>query len=288
MQAFLDYIQYEKRYSVHTLKSYENDLRQFELFLIEEYESVQLKEANHQMIRSWTAGLMEANISPRTINRKISSLKTYYRFLMREGKRSDNPTNKVVAPKTSKRLPDFVEQNKMERLFHEGLFEEDFSGWRDRMLLELLYGTGIRLSELINLKEADFENTQIKVLGKRNKERWVPVPEIVSETMIRYRSEKQNLGLHSPWFFVTDKGNKLYEKFVYRKVNHYLGKVTTSQKKSPHVLRHTFATHLLNSGAQLNAIKEMLGHANLSATQVYTHNTIDKLKNIHQQAHPRA
>ncbi len=289
MEAFLDYIKFEKRYSPHTLVAYQNDLEQFSGYLKQSYEVDSLNEVTHVMVRSWIVELMDEKVSPRSVNRKLSSLKSYYRFALRQKQIKSNPMSKVVSPKTSKRLPEFVEARKMEALLDDDWFSDDFSGVRDQLLMELLYGTGVRLSEVIGLREVNCSSDTIKVLGKRNKERIIPVSEGLSQLITKYRLEKQNLPeADREFLMVTDKGNKLYEKFVYRKVNKYLGKVTTARKKSPHVLRHTFATHMLNNGADLNAIKELLGHANLSATQVYTHNTIDQLKNIYSQAHPRA
>ena len=288
-QKFLDYIRFEKRYSVHTVISYSRDLDQFEIYLGEVYELNDLLEAGHQMVRSWIVKLMEVGITARTINRKLSTLKSFYKYSLRQGEITKNPMNKVVAPKTAKKLPEFVEQDKMQLLFRDDVFSDDFASFRDRLMLELLYATGIRLSELVGLKESDVSANAIKVLGKRNKERIIPVGNFLMELIQNYLNKKKEISLEqNEYLLVTDRGDKLYDKFVYRKVNYYLGVITTANKKSPHVLRHTFATHMLNNGADLNAIKELLGHANLSATQVYTHNTIEKLKNVHSQAHPRA
>ena len=288
-QKFLDYIRFEKRYSVHTVISYSRDLDQFEIYLGEVYELNDLLEAGHQMVRSWIVKLMEVGITARTINRKLSTLKSFYKYSLRQGEITKNPMNKVVAPKTAKKLPEFVEQDKMQLLFRDDVFSDDFASLRDRLMLELLYATGIRLSELVGLKESDVSANAIKVLGKRNKERIIPVGNFLMELIQNYLNKKKEISLkQNEYLLVTDRGDKLYDKFVYRKVNYYLGVITTANKKSPHVLRHTFATHMLNNGADLNAIKELLGHANLSATQVYTHNTIEKLKNVHSQAHPRA
>jgi integrase/recombinase XerC len=288
-QKFLDYIRFEKRYSVHTVISYSRDLDQFEIYLGEVYELNDLLEAGHQMVRSWIVKLMEVGITARTINRKLSTLKSFYKYSLRQGEITKNPMNKVVAPKTAKKLPEFVEQDKMQLLFRDDVFSDDFASLRDRLMLELLYATGIRLSELVGLKESDVSANAIKVLGKRNKERIIPVGNFLMELIQNYLNKKKEISLEqNEYLLVTDRGDKLYDKFVYRKVNYYLGVITTANKKSPHVLRHTFATHMLNNGADLNAIKELLGHANLSATQVYTHNTIEKLKNVHSQAHPRA
>jgi integrase/recombinase XerC len=274
---------------VHTVKSYTVDLNQFSVYLQLSFEVDKLELAGFQMVRSWIVQLMESGNSSRTVNRKLSALKSFYKFSMRQGAIETNPMLKIVAPKMSKRLPEFVEQSKMNLLFQPDAFGNSFQDVRDRLIIEMLYGTGIRLSELVGLKTANWTNDAIKVLGKRNKERIIPVSNSLAQLIKDYLILKAELpNVDSTYLIVGNKGNKLYEKFVYRKVNRYLGNVTTAQKKSPHVLRHTFATHMLNNGADLNAIKELLGHANLSATQVYTHNTIEKLKNVHSLAHPRA
>lgn len=289
-EKFLQYIKYEKRLSPHTLTAYNSDLKQFYSFLENSYQISDITSANHQIIRSWMASLIEQKISARTIHRKLTSLKTYFKFLLREGIVKTNPMLKVVSPKMSRKLPVFVEKTKMISLLDNIKFENDFEGCRNRLILEMFYSTGMRLSELINLKHSDINNyTQnIKVLGKRNKERLIPFTPRLKTIMHEYCKVKEKAGLSSEYIFVTKKDEKIYEKLVYRIVNHYLSAVTTSDKKSPHVLRHTFATHMLNNGADLNAIKELLGHANLSATQIYTHNSFEKLKNIYQQAHPKA
>lgn len=287
---FVEYLQYEKRFSPHTVTAYSNDLTQFYDFLNLEYQIKDIKEVNHTFIRTWLVKMMEQEISPRSINRKITTLKTYYKFLLREGEVSLNPMLKIVAPKNSKRLPEYVEQEKMDRLLDFTEFKEGFEGMRDKMIIELFYATGIRLSELISLNHYsfDFYNNAIKVLGKRNKERIIPISFFTKEQLQKYLLVLKKSFPNAAYFFVTNKGEKLYPKFVYDLVKRNLGSVTTAKKKSPHVLRHSFATNMLNNGAELNAIKELLGHASLSATQVYTHNTIKKLKNIHSQAHPKA
>lgn len=284
---FLKFLQYEKRLSNHTLVAYSNDLRQFLEFLATTYEIKDITEVNHTIIRSWIVSLMEQKITARTVNRKITTLKTFYKFLLRQQKVSQNPMLKVLSPKMSKRLPVFVEKEKMDVLLDDTAFDDDFEGQRNKLIIELLYASGMRLSELINLKQTDVDlySCQLKVLGKRNKERIIPFSSTLKEQVQQYIALKPSEC--TEYLFVSKKGLKLYEKLVYRVVNSYLSMVTTANKKSPHVLRHTFATHMLNSGADLNAVKELLGHANLSATQVYTHNTVEKLKNIHKQAHPR-
>jgi integrase/recombinase XerC len=285
---FIQYLQFEKRLSGHTLVAYTNDLTQFFKFLDTTYEIKNISEVNHTAIRSWIVSLMEQKITPRSVNRKITTLKTFYKFLLRQGVVVESPMLKILSPKTSKRLPVFVEKEKMDELIDNSGFGDDFEGRRNKLIIELFYATGIRLSELINLKTSDvnLHSGQLKVLGKRNKERIVPFSNELKRSIEDYLEIKIDSDVVE--FFVSNSGKKLYEKFVYRLVNNYLSMVTTADKKSPHVLRHTFATHMLNNGADLNAIKELLGHANLSATQVYTHNTVEKLKNIHKQAHPKA
>jgi len=291
-KAFLKYLQFEKRYSSHTICSYETDLEQFGIFCNSVIKDFDITKADHRIIRSWIVHLTENNISARTIRRKLTTLRSFYRYLNREGLLSNNPAEKIIPPKLSKRLPVFVDEDSINTLIDNYEFGDDFSGVRNRLIMEMFYTTGVRLSELINLKNIDIDhyNMTIKVLGKRNKERIVPYNASLNKTIKEYVEKKKEISQEDgmDFFFITDKGNKIYNKFVYRIVNKYLQLVTTIEKKSPHVLRHTFATHMLNSGADINAIKELLGHANLSATQVYTHNTFEKLKNIYKQAHPRA
>ena len=284
---FIEFIQYEKRSSNHTLVAYSNDLKQFADYLHTTYEIKNISEINHTLIRSWIVSLMEQKITPRSVNRKITVLKTFYKFLLRQNKVTENPMLKILSPKTSKRLPVFMEKEKMDTLLDGEAFADDIEGQRNKLIIELFYATGIRLSELINLTEAnvDLYLAQIKILGKRNKERIVPFNAALKELLRQYIASKTNL--NTEYLFVNKNGKKLYEKQVYKIVHAYLSLITTADKKSPHVLRHTFATHMLNNGADLNAIKELLGHANLSATQIYTHNTVEKLKNIHKQAHPK-
>lgn len=285
---FIQYLQFEKRLSDHTLVAYTGDLDQFFDFLRTTYEINNIKEITHSVVRSWIVQLMEQKISSRSVNRKITTLKTFYSYLLRQKVVSESPMLKILSPKTSKRLPVFVEKDNMDLLIDTIAFGDDFEGCRNKLVIELFYATGIRLSELINLKEAnvDLNLCQLKVLGKRNKERIVPFNNELKNSIGKYLELKS--GLSQEFLFVMKNGKKLYEKFVYRIVNKYLSDVTTIDKRSPHVLRHSFATHMLNNGADLNAIKELLGHANLAATQIYTHNTVEKLKTIHKQAHPKA
>ena len=290
LDEFLKYLQLEKRYSPHTVKAYQIDLTQFQDYLEETYECV-LQKAKHSMVRSWLAQMLDYGISSRSVNRKITALKSFYKFLLKEEIIIEDPTIKVVSPKMSKKLPAFVEEGQMRQLLDELDFTDDYAGVRDKLMIELFYSTGIRQAELINLKikDVDLSSNLIKVLGKRNKERLIPLTIELRQKIDAYLNLRAELSIKdSKYLLLTNKGKKLYPTLVYRQVNHYLSQVTSLDKKSPHVLRHTFATHMLNNGADLNAIKELLGHANLSATQVYTHNTIDKLKKIYKQAHPRA
>jgi integrase/recombinase XerC len=284
---FITYLSSEKRFSEHTIKSYTNDLKQFISFLSSEFQIIdEINEISFQIIRTWIASLLEKGLSPRSVNRKISTLKTYFKFLIREGKLIENPMMKVVAPKSKKRLPVFIEEDQIASLLNEVQFEEGFVGQRNKLIIELFYVTGIRLSELINIKisDVDFNNQSIKVLGKRNKERIIPLSSTTINSLNNFIENNQK----NHFLFTNLDGMKLYTKLVYRLVNKYIAKISSVNKKSPHILRHTFATHMLNNGADINAIKELLGHANLSATQVYTHNTIEKLKTVYKQAHPRA
>ncbi len=284
---FINYLSSEKRFSEHTVISYSTDLTQFLNFINVEFKiSTQVSGISFQIVRSWITSLLEKGVSPRSVNRKISTLKTYFKFLIRENAITESPMLKVVAPKSKKRLPVFIEENQIENLLNQIKFNGGFVGERDKLIIELFYVTGIRLSELVNIKisDVDFNNNLIKVLGKRNKERLIPLSiTIVNE--LEFFIKKYDL---NQYLFTNLGGTKVYNKLVYRVVKKYISKISSVSKKSPHILRHTFATHMLNNGADINAIKELLGHANLSATQVYTHNTIGKLKSIYKQAHPRA
>jgi integrase/recombinase XerC len=289
IHSFFDYLTFEKKYSAHTITSYKNDIGQFIAFINPNNESFDIADINYQQIRAWVASLLKDKIAARSVNRKLSSLKSFFKYLQRQQIIDVNPMAKISGPKTPKRLPVFVDEHQMEDLFAEVKFEEGFNGLRDRLILDLFYQTGIRRSELTNLKEIDLDlfNSTIKVLGKRNKERIIPISLPLKRNLETYLKVKQELNLSNPMLLVSEKGHTLSEQAVYNSVKKYLSQVTTIQKKSPHVLRHTFATHLLNNGADINAVKDLLGHANLSATQVYTHNTIEKLKKSYKQAHPR-
>ena len=287
IKNFLDYLTIEKRYSVHTTVSYKNDLNQFNLYLSESYSGIEFQKVEMIHVRSYMVHLLESKLAKSTVARKVSSIKSLYKFMKKEQLISSSPIQLLETPKLDSRLPVFLKEEEVVNLFEEFKFEDSFSGKRDKMILYLFYQTGIRLSELIGIKDVDVRNGELKVLGKRNKERIIPLSNIIQPLIDQYLNLKDELGFKKKYFFVTDNGNKLYEKFVYRKVNYYLSMVSSKQKKSPHILRHTFATHMLNNGADLNSIKEILGHENLSATQVYTHNTFQKLKSIHKQSHPR-
>ena len=290
VDSFLKYLRYEKRYSEHTLTAYEKDLEQFTNFLQETFEIDDLTEVKHPHLRSWIVELMEAGIAPGSINRKIATLKSYYKFLLAREFVTTNPTGRLKPLKVEKRLPSFVRENEMVVLLDQIEFSEDFFGLRDRVILEMLYATGIRLSELIGLKDLDINEYQnsIKVLGKRNKERLIPTTDFLVKLLRNYQQQRNKQFGKTEFLLVTDNGDKLYPMMVYRTVKKYLEQVTTISKKSPHVLRHTFATHLLNKGAELNAVKDLLGHTSLAATQVYTHNSMEKLKSVFDQAHPKA
>jgi integrase/recombinase XerC len=287
IKNFLDYLIIEKRYSVHTTVSYRNDLNQFNLYLSESYSGIEFQKVEMIHVRSYMVHLLESKLAKSTVARKVSSIKSLYKFMKKEQLISSSPIQLLETPKLDSRLPVFLKEEEVVNLFEEFKFEDSFSGKRDKMILYLFYQTGIRLSELIGIKDVDVRNGELKVLGKRNKERIIPLSNNIQPLINQYLNLKDELGFKKKHFFVTDNGNKLYEKFVYRKVNYYLSMVSSKQKKSPHILRHTFATHMLNNGADLNSIKEILGHENLSATQVYTHNTFQKLKSIHKQSHPR-
>lgn len=290
VEQFLQYLEYEKRYSAHTMVSYTNDLRQLREYLDAFEESSAIQDLQTFHIRNWIVELMDQDYAVRTIQRKLSTLKSFFKYVRRQGYRKDNPVSVIIAPKAPKRLPEFVEGSQMDSLFsHEDLFVDDLSGRRDKLLLLLFYSTGMRLAELIGLREDAFQvdESSIRVIGKRDKERLIPLTRSLCKALESYIEEKHLVLGPSEHLLVLDNGHKLYPKFVYRKVNEYLGRVTTLSKKSPHVLRHTFATHMLENGAELQSIKEILGHASLAATQVYTHNSIDRLKKIHTQAHPR-
>jgi integrase/recombinase XerC len=290
-ESFLQYLAVEKRYSPHTVRSYSIDLDQFAIYLSGQGLSGDLAGVTSADIRSWVVSMFSQGISSASVHRKISCLRVFYRYLRKEGVISRDPLEKVVMPKRKKALPSFVEEKAMSDLLDSYDFGEGFPAARDRAVLEMLYLTGMRRAELIGLKcnDIDLPEGTIKVTGKRNKQRIIPIVLPFRRRLEEYIAARNDFAgdNRAGWFFVTDKGNKLYDKFVYNIVKRYLSMVTTIEKKSPHVLRHTFATHMLNRGADLNSIKELLGHANLSATQIYTHNTFEKLKELYASKHPR-
>lgn len=288
---FLNYIKFEKRYSLHTVIAYQTDLEQFFVYINAQYDSPTVQSINSMMIRSWLACLKgDEKLSAKSLNRKISSLKTFFRHLLKNQIITQTPMSTVVAPKISKRLPVFVQENNLETLFNHVEFTNNWKGKTEQLVLQIFYHTGIRLSELIQLKTVniDFYYQHIKVLGKGNKERIIPISKELLSDIKEYISLKSEAIKQVPQLLVTEKGTALQPRSVYAMVKKYLSMVTTVQKRSPHVLRHSFATHLMNSGADLNAVKELLGHSSLAATQVYTHNTIEQLKDIFKKAHPKA
>ena len=293
---FRNYLKSERNYSPHTLSAYLSDLDTFHHFLEEYYEmdgfaEADLKDIDHRMIRNWMGELLESGLSRRSVARKIASLNTWFKFLQKSSTLESNPAAKIKVPKFEKKLPAFLKEKNAEILFNEVEWPDTFEGIRGKCILEVLYGCGLRRSELIDLQYGNIEFSQktFKVMGKGNKERVVPFGEHVLQAMEEYMQVCDREGInYRGHFFVKNKGEKLYPKLVYKIVNHALDGVCTLSKKSPHVLRHTFATHLLNAGADLNAIKELLGHNSLAATQVYVHNSIKKLKNIYKKSHPKA
>lgn len=291
---FIDYLKYERRSSANTVAAYENDLGQFFAFVDEKLGIKNLDEICTNDIRTWIISLLEdQSLSARTVGRKISSLRAFFRYEVKIKELQKNPVSAVHVPKASAKLPQFVDKKDMEKLFDDGLFADDFEGLRDKTIIELFYNTGMRLSELINIRKNDinFGDNTLKVLGKRSKERVIPFGPNMEKLLTIYfdNYEKKFCNASENYFiFVTADGRQLYPKAVYRIVRKYLDMVTTIDKRSPHVIRHTFATHMLNNGADLNAIKTILGHSSLAATQVYTHNSIEQLKSIYKQAHPRA
>jgi len=289
--SFLNFLQFEKRTSPHTILAYQTDLLQFESYLnrdAKEGEQYEVGNASYQDIRAWLIGMIDKELSPRSVNRKIATLSTFYKFLIKKGVLETSPAEKLQALKVSKPLPAFVKENELEIVLNQTEFSTDYSGQRDRVVLELLYGTGIRLAELqqLTLRDIDFGKKVISVLGKRNKQRIIPLHR---NLLILLQQHIEQFPIAPTDYLVrTLKGKQAYPMLIYRIVNQYLTVGTTADKKSPHVLRHTFATHLLEHGAELNAIKDLLGHESLAATQVYTHNSLSRLKEIFDQAHPKS
>lgn len=291
-KSFIDYLLLEKNYSKHTVTAYQNDLGNFKKFIKDEYDSDDIFHVNYSQIRNWIVSLVENEISNRSINRKVSSLHSYYMFLLKIGDIKTNPLAKHKALKTSKKIQVPFSENEINMVLDELHFEDDFEGIRNKLIIELFYSTGIRRIELVDLKlsSVNFETKTLKVLGKRNKERIVPLIKPVLQTLVKYLHERSSLQYieNKDDLFLTKKGVKIYETLVYRIINEYFSIASSKVKKSPHILRHSFATHLLNQGANLNAVKELLGHSSLAATQVYTHNSIAELKKVHINSHPRS
>ncbi|PWJ59879.1 integrase/recombinase XerC [Dyadobacter jejuensis] len=289
IKKFIDFLTFEKRSSAHTIKAYQTDLEQLRVYLAAHYETDQPEEAQSGMLRSWIVALMEQGINPTSINRKIASIRSFYAFLRKKKVILKDPSSILVTLKTRKKLPEFIEEKGIAQLFEEIENPEDFAGIRDQAVLELLYGTGIRLSELLSIRTSDINlySHTLRVLGKRGKERIVPLTGPLSELLPKYLSMRAP-SEPTDQLIITDSGKPAYPMYVQRLVKKHLRLVTTLGQKSPHTLRHSYATHLLNRGADLNAIKELLGHTNLAATQIYTHNTIEKLKKSHQDAHPKS
>jgi len=292
ISTFLDYLKFQKRYSQHTIISYQNDLTAFFDYTRVQFDESQLQNIKPTFIRTWFAQLKSEGISSKTINRKISALKSFFKYNIRQGLIEVSPMTTITSPKVGKRLPQFVEKKDIDTLFDHVEFPDSWTGRTERLLLQILYNTGIRQAELINLKEnqVNLSNNSIKVLGKGSKERVIPVSNALLKEIGAYTAEKRKQFANADivYLLINEKGRKLYPKYVYNVAKKYLTLVTTIDKKSPHILRHTFATHLTNNGADLNAVKELLGHSSLAATQIYTHNTIEKLKDVFKKAHPKA
>ena len=283
---FTSYLQFEKRYSEHTVLAYGQDLNAFVEFA-EVKKISEFADLSSAFIRSWIVYLIEGGMKNKSVNRKLASLRTFYKWMRKEGLIDHSPMTKVQGPKNEKHLPVFAKESELLPSKIEELFSDDYSGKRDALMLELFYQTGIRLSELIGLTLKDIQGNQIKVLGKRNKERIIPISDDLVQQIQVYLELRKEISSKCENLLLLDSGNKLYPTFAYRKINYYLGKVTSLDKKSPHILRHTFATHMLNRGTGLETLKDLLGHANLSATQIYTHNSFAQLNSIYSQAHPR-
>ncbi|MBK8521529.1 MAG: tyrosine-type recombinase/integrase [Chitinophagaceae bacterium] len=292
IQQFLDYLSFQKRYSRHTITSYQNDLTAFFDFLLTRFDETQPTAIKTTFVRSWLAELKEKGMESKSINRKISTLKSFFKYQLRQQTITVSPMTAIISPKVNKRLPQFVDKKDVTTLLTHVEFPDTWAGKTDQLILHLFYNTGMRQAELTGLKETDISksNGTVKVLGKGNKERIIPVSNQLIQKMYDYMEDKRTAleNFDRTILLVTASGKKLYPRYVYSTVNKYLAMVTTIDKKSPHVLRHSFATHLMNNGADLNAVKELLGHSSLAATQIYTHNTIEKLKDIHKKAHPKA
>jgi integrase/recombinase XerC len=289
-QSFIEYLQLEKNYSLHTVTAYENDLRSFADFCKKEYKDDNIIKVHYVQIRSWIVSLVESGLQNATINRKISSLKTYYKYLLKTKQIEVNPLAKHKSLKTAKKVQVPFSQKEMDTVLNAMTFTNDFEGVRDKTIIEMFYATGMRRAELVNLKQSDIDYAAktIRILGKRNKERIVPLLDKLEAQLKQYLTYRTQIDSdQKEELFLTTKGNKIYPNLVYRLINDYFSVASSKVKKSPHILRHTFATHLLNQGADLNAVKELLGHASLASTQVYTHNSLAELKNVYAKAHPR-
>ena len=288
--SFLEYLSLEKKYSAHTIKAYKNDLISFRDFMVTEFSEEDLSKINYNQIRSWIVSLVDLKVSNRSINRKVSSLKSFYKFLQKTHQITGNPLSKHKALKVERKIQVPFNMKEINKVIDLVSDEDDFTSVRNKLIVELFYSTGIRRAELINIKEKDvsLSNKTIKVLGKRNKERFAPLLNTVIYTLKQYLKLKEEFSIGIEELFITEKGNKIYETLVYRIINSYFSQVSTKEKKSPHILRHSFATHLLNEGADLNSVKELLGHSSLASTQVYTHNSLDAIKKVYNQAHPRS
>lgn len=290
IQSFAGHLQFEKRFSRHTLRAYSDDLHQFRDFLLLTFDIQEVQAISSVHVRSWMASLKESGIVARTINRKLSTLKSFFKYMVRTGQLALSPLATVISPKVSKRLPAFVPEKELLALLDGLKYTDDWKSLNAQLILTLFYSTGIRLSELIGLRPTSIDkgSMTIKVLGKGNKERILPLAPGIVGIIQKYEEEKRKVfETTEEYLIVTEKGRKLYPKYVYLLVRQYLSGIRTLEKKSPHILRHSFATHLADHGAELNAVKELLGHASLAATQVYTHNTIDKLRQVYRNAHPR-
>jgi integrase/recombinase XerC len=287
--SFLNYLALEKKYSHHTITAYQNDLNSFQAFCDQEYGDESIATVNYAQIRNWIVSLVNAKITNRTINRKVSSLKSFYKFLQKTKQIEASPLVKHQVLKVFKQVQvPFSEKEIFSVL--DSMDEDDFESVRNKLMVELFYSTGMRRNELINIKmtDIDYVNEIVKVLGKRNKERYIPLLKTVKESLLKYSAIRENLEIKEPYLFLTKNGKKIYDTLVYRTINNYFSAVSSKVKKSPHVIRHSFATHLLNEGADLNAVKELLGHSSLASTQIYTHSSLGKLKEVYNQAHPRS
>ncbi len=291
LKAFQDYLQLEKNYSLHTVNAYVNDLFFFKEFLIENFDTEKLEDVNYSMIRSWIVSMVDNDISNSSVNRKISSLKSFYKFLLKTKQIENSPLLKHKSLKTPKKIQIPFSEKELDQVLNQLTYPEGFDGIRDKLIIDLFYTTGIRRVELIDLKmqNVDLSNNTLKVLGKRNKERILPVLPIISKQIRSYLLERTKIEVikDKEHFFLMLKGVKLNDSFVYRLINYYFSNVSEKVKRSPHILRHTFATHMLNNGADLNSVKELLGHSSLASTQVYTHNSLAELKKVYGNSHPR-